>query len=115
MVSPAPQGEGHQDEPGARSALRRLEERLAKDPGPAAFTPLADAYRKAGRTQEAIAVCRDGLARFPENQAARLVLAKALRDDGDLTGALAEIPALLTASPGDAQAHRLAGELRRQA
>ncbi|HXJ84244.1 MAG TPA: tetratricopeptide repeat protein [Candidatus Methylomirabilis sp.] len=115
MVSPALQGEGHPEEPGTSSTVRRLEERLAKDPDPAVFASLADAYRKAGRTQEAIGVCRDGLARFSEHPVTRLVLVKALRDGGDLTGALAEIPALLAADPGDAQAHRLAGELQRQA
>ena len=103
------------EESAALVAIRRLEERLAKDPGSPTFAPLADAYRKAGRTREAIKLCRDGLARFPDYATARLVLAKALREDGDLDGALAEIPAILAGNPTDAQGYRLAGELTRQA
>ena len=35
-------------------AIRRQEERLARDPGSLAFAQLADLYRKAGRTRDAI-------------------------------------------------------------
>src|SRR5262245_40987007 len=103
------------EESAALLAIRRLEERLAKDPGSPTFAPLADAYRKAGRTQQAIRLCRDGLTRFPDYATARLVLARALREEGDLDGALAEIPAILAGNPADAQSHRLAGELTREA
>jgi tetratricopeptide (TPR) repeat protein len=94
--------------------MRRYEERLAKDPSSLAFAPLADLYRKAGRTREAIALCREGLARFPEYATARLILAKSLADDGDAEAALGEVQAILEASPGDAPAHRLASELHRR-
>jgi tetratricopeptide (TPR) repeat protein len=59
------------------AAMRRHEERLARDPGSLAFAQLADLYRKAGRTQDAIALCRQGLARYPQYATARLILAKA--------------------------------------
>jgi tetratricopeptide (TPR) repeat protein len=95
-------------------AIRRYEERLAKDPGSLAFAPLADLYRKAGRTKDAVALCRDGLSRFPGYGTARLILAKALADGGDTPGALAELQVLLKASPADAPAHRLAAELLRR-
>ena len=45
------------------AAIRRHEERLARDPGSLAFAQLADLYRKAGRMQDAIALCRLGLDR----------------------------------------------------
>jgi tetratricopeptide (TPR) repeat protein len=99
----------------ASSAIRRYEERVAKDPGSLAFAGLADAYRKAGRTREAIRLCRDGLERFPEYATARLILAKALLDDGDPESALAEVRVILDRNPADAPAHRLAGELARRA
>ena len=103
-------------EEGAQAAaIRRYEERLARDPGSLAFAPLADAYRKAGRTRDAIRVCREGLDRFPQYVTARLILAKALLDDGDPDGALREVQAILSASPQEAQAHRLAGDLYRRA
>ena len=39
------------------AAMRRHEERLARDPSSLAFAQLADLYRKAGRMPEAIALC----------------------------------------------------------
>ena len=99
----------------ANSVIRRCEERLAKNPGSLAFAPLADAYRKAGRTREAVRLCREGLERFPEYATARLVLAKALLDEGDGEAALFEVRGILDQSPADAPAHRLAAELHRRA
>jgi len=86
---------------------------LARDPGSLAFAALADAYRKAGRSRDAVDLCRDGLQRFPEYATARLILAKALLDEGDPEAALAEVRVILGRNPADAQAHRLAGELER--
>ena len=103
------------EEPAAVLAIRRLEERLGKDPHSPSFAPLADAYRKAGRAREAIALCREGLERFPDYATARLVLAKALLEEGDPDGALAEVRTILEHDPADAPAHRLAGELERRA
>ncbi len=116
LPSPPSAGGGTKaEEPGAALAIRRYEERLAKDPGSLAFAPLADAHRKAGRAREAIRLCREGLERFPEYATARLILAKALLDDGDPDGALAEVRVILSGNPADAPAHRLAGELERRA
>ena len=103
------------EEPAAAFAIRRYEERLARDPGSLAFAPLADAHRKAGRPGEAIRLCREGLERFPDYATARLILAKALADGGDPEAALAEVRVILQGNPADAQAHRLAGELERRA
>lgn len=103
------------DDPATLSAIRRYEERLARDPTSLAFAPLADAYRKTGRVQDAIRLCREGLERFPHYVTARLILAKALLDDGNPDGALSEVRAILEASPHEAQAHRLAGDVYRRA
>lgn len=108
-------GDTAAEDPAVSSAIRRYEERLAKDPGSLVFAPLADAYRKAGRAREAIRLCRDGLERFPEYATARLILAKALLDSGEPESALGEVRAILDRNPADAQAHRLAGELERHA
>lgn len=108
-------GEIAAEDPAARSVIRRHEERLAKDPGSLAFAPLADAYRKVGRTREAIRLCREGLGRFPEYATARLILAKALLDEGDAEAALAEVRGILDQNPADAPGHRLAGDLHRRA
>jgi tetratricopeptide (TPR) repeat protein len=108
-------GEIAAEDPAASSVIRRHEERLARDPSSLAFAPLADAYRKSGRTREAIALCREGLGRFPEYATARLVLAKALLDEGESEAALAEVRGVLDRNAADAPAHRLAGELHRRA
>jgi len=96
------------------AAIRRYEERLAKDPASLGFALLADLYRKAGRVDDAVAVCRDGLMRHPHYATARLILAKALMARQDFAGAQAEIEAILQASPKDVQCHRLAAEVHRR-
>jgi tetratricopeptide (TPR) repeat protein len=96
------------------NAIRRQEERLARDPTSLAFAQLADLYRKAGRTREAVTLCRDGLARYPHYTTARLILAKALAGDGQLAPALGELKVILELSPRDVQCHRLAAEVHRR-
>lgn len=96
------------------AAIRRHEERLARDPSSLAFAQLADAYRKAGRLGEAVAACRDGLVRYPQYATARLILAKALMAAGDLEQAAAETDTILETNAKDVQAHRLAAEIHRR-
>jgi tetratricopeptide (TPR) repeat protein len=99
---------------GLVGAIRRQEERLAREPASLAFAQLADLYRKAGRTRDAVALCRDGLARYPHYTTARLILAKALVADEQLAPALVELNAILDLSPRDVQCHRLAAEVHRR-
>lgn len=103
------------DDPAIVSAIRRQEERLARDPISLAFAQLADLYRKAGRPAEAITLCREGLRRYPHYTTARLILAKTLLAEGQLEQALAELAAILEVSPKDVQCHRLAAEIHRRA
>src|SRR5919201_4792861 len=77
------------------AAIRRYEERLAKDPASLGFALLADLYRKAGRVDEAVLTCREGLGRHPHYATARLILAKALVSRQDFTEALREIETIL--------------------
>lgn len=111
---PRPGGGGVVDDPVAASAIRRYEERLAKEPTSLAFATLADLYRKAGRAREAIALCREGLGRYPQYVTARLILAKAYLTEGDEESALAELGQVVTQSPDDVQAHRLLADLHRR-
>jgi tetratricopeptide (TPR) repeat protein len=87
---------------------------VQRDPGSLAFAQLADLYRKAGRTADAITVCREGLARFPQYMTARLILAKACVAEGLLEEAATEAHAMLTTNPRDPQARRLAADIARQ-
>src|SRR5262245_20665996 len=93
MANPISQGDraAVAEDPVAAAAIRRYEERLMRDPSSLAFAPLADAYRKIGRTREAINLCREGLARFQHYTTARLILVKAHLDDGNPEAALAEL------------------------
>jgi predicted Zn-dependent protease len=102
------------DELAMAAAIRRQEERLAKDPTSLAFAQLADLYRKAGRAADAIATCRAGLLRYPHYTTARLILAKTLLSENEPTAALEEIQAILQVSPKDVQCHRLAAEAHRR-
>lgn len=96
------------------AAMRRHEERLARDPSSLAFAQLADLYRKAGRTQEAIGLCQQGLARYPQYTTARLILAKAWLAENRLDDAVGEMRTILEASPKDVQCLRLAAEVERR-
>ena len=102
------------EDPTLAAAIRRQEERVQRDRASLAFAQLGDLYRKAGRTAEAIAVCREGLTRFPHYTTARLILAKAHLAEGDFERALAEIALILEVSPRDVQSHRLAAEIHRR-
>jgi tetratricopeptide (TPR) repeat protein len=102
------------DDAVATSAIRRHEERLERDPASLAFAPLADLYRRVGRTREAIDLCRQGLARYPQYTTARLILARALVSEGDLEQAHAELRTLLEANAQDVLSHRLAAEVERR-
>ncbi len=96
------------------ASIQRYEERLARDPASLAFAQLADLYRKAGRTPDAIALCRHGLERYPQYMTARLILAKAWLAEGRLDEAGAEIATILETSPKDVQCVRLAAEIERR-
>lgn len=107
-------GGGMAENPAAASAVRRYEERLARDPTSLAFAALADLYRKAGRTQDAIALCKDGLQRYPQYATARLILAKAYLAEGEQDAALAELSRVVAQSPDHVEAHRLLADLHRR-
>jgi len=102
------------DDQATGGAIRRQEERLSRDPASLAFAQLADLYRKAGRIRDAVALCRNGLVRYPHYTTARLILAKALVADGQLGPAHVELEAILEVSPKDVQCHRLAAEVQRR-
>jgi len=102
------------DDPAIAGAIRRHEERLARDPSSLAFAQLADLYRKAGRTQDAVSLCREGLTRYPHYTTARLILAKAHLAADQLGPALDELEIILQSSPNDVQCHRLAAEVHRR-
>lgn len=79
--------------------IRHFEARLAREPTSQAYAALAEAYRRAGRADEAVTLCREGLERHPGYGTTRLVLAKALLEAGDVRTAGAEIQRFLRDEP----------------
>jgi tetratricopeptide (TPR) repeat protein len=102
------------DDSATAAAIRRHEERLTRDPSSLAFAQLADLYRKTGRIEEAIALCREGLVHYPDYTTARLILAKAFIAQEAFAEALEELDAILALTPQEAQCHRLAAEAHRR-
>jgi tetratricopeptide (TPR) repeat protein len=90
--------------------IRQLEGRLGREPSSQAFAALAEAYRRAGRLDEAVALCRQGLERYPGYSTARFILAKALLDREDVAAARSEVERFLAGEPDHEPALRLAVE-----
>ena len=91
--------------------IRQFEARLAREPTSQAYAALAEAYRRAGRVEEAVTLCREGLARHPAYATTRLVLAKALLEQrGRRGGARAEIQRFLAGEAEHEPALRIAVE-----
>ena len=100
------------------SRIEALKKRIQKDAGSIAFAQLAEEYRRAGRFQESIEVCRAGLARHPGYLSARVTLGRALLEVGDVDSAQRELGEVLRVAPdnlsavrGLAEVHRRRGEL----
>lgn len=100
------------------TSLEQLERRVKADPTSIAFAALAEEYRRAGRYQEAIAVCRAGLERHPAYLSARVTLGRALIEVGELDEAKAELERVLAVAPenlaairGLAEIHHRRGEI----
>lgn len=57
----------------------------------ASFIRLADAHRSEGLIEDAIRICREGLARFPSSLRARILLGQSLLDQGAIGEAIVEL------------------------
>ena len=86
--------------------LQRLSEEVARDPGSSSFLPLADAYRRMGKTQAALRVCLRGLERNPGHVGAHLLLARLYLELGDRERAADEWAMVVRLDPDNFDAHR---------
>jgi tetratricopeptide (TPR) repeat protein len=98
--------------------VAELRRRVQADPTSIAFAQLAEELRRAGANEEAVAVCRAGLARHPGYLSARVTMGRALIELGELDEALAELSTVASAAPdnlaamrGLAEIHQRRGEL----
>jgi uncharacterized protein DUF4388/uncharacterized protein DUF4339/tetratricopeptide repeat protein len=92
------------------SRVDDLRKRLEKEPGSRLFAQLAEELRKDGQLEEAINVCRTGLQKHPSYPSARITLARALIDSGDVAAARAELESVLQAAPDNILARKLLEE-----
>jgi hypothetical protein len=81
----------------------------------AAFGPIAERFRRAGDPQRAVALCREGLARFPNHLSGRVTLGWALLDLGHYEEARAELEQVLRRAPDNLAAIRGLAELHDRA
>lgn len=84
------------------------------DPASIAFAQLAEEYRRAGRYAEAVEVCRNGLDVHPGYLSARVTLARALVEVGDVATAEAELERVLAQAPDNLVAIRGLADLYRR-
>ena len=75
------------------------------------FAPLAEECRRAGANEEAVAVCRAGLAHHPQYLGARVTLGRALIELNYLDDAFQELTVVLDAAPDNLTAIRAIAEI----
>jgi tetratricopeptide (TPR) repeat protein len=98
--------------------IEDLRRRVQKDPASIAFAQLAEECRRAGQVEEAVDVCRAGLAIHPGYLSARVTLGRALIELNQLDDALNELTTVLRSAPenlaairGIAEIHHRRGDL----
>lgn len=90
-----------------REYLRRFKE----DPTSRVFAPLAEGYRRLGRVEEAIEICREGLEHHPDFHGARVTLAKCFIDRRQYDHACQELGKVVKYAPENLLAQRLLGDV----
>src|SRR5690242_13202220 len=100
------------------SRIDDLRRRVQQDPASIAFAQLAEEYRRAGQLQEAVEVCRAGLAIHPGYLSARVTLGRAFLEQNHLDDAQRELEQVLKSAPenlaairGLAEIHHRRGQL----
>lgn len=88
------------------SRIEELRRRVQLDPASIAFAALAEEYRRAGRNEEAVSVCRAGLERHPAYLSARVTLGRALLEMGQYEDARTELEHVLRLAPENLAAIR---------
>ena len=91
-----------------------LRRRVQADPASIAFAQLAEECRRSGENDEAVSICRAGLAHHPDYLSARVTLARALTELGRLDEAHAELGIVLDTAPDNLAANRAMAEIFQQ-
>lgn len=80
-----------------------------------AFAGIAERFRRAGELERAVALCRDGLKKFPDHLSARVTLGWSLLDLGKYDEARVELEKALKRAPDNLAAIRGLAELHERA
>jgi len=88
------------DQPGD-ARIRDLKRRLELDPSSRLFVSLAEEYRKAGRTADALITLQQGLRNHPGYISAQVALGRAYLEAGNVSESIATFTKVLTADPGN--------------
>ena len=91
--------------------LEDLRRRVQQDPSSIAFAQLAEEYRRAGNVQDAVDVCKAGLALHPTYLSARVTLGRALLDLNQFDDAKKELQLVLKSAPENLAAIRGLAEI----
>ena len=94
--------------------ILELRRRVQADPASIAFAQLAEECRRAGSPDEAIGICRAGLAHHPGYLSARVTLGRALIEVGRLDDAAAALTTVVEAAPTNLPAIRGLAEIHQQ-
>ena len=86
--------------------LQRWSEEVARDPGSPSFLPLAEAYRRMGKTEAALRLCLRGLERCPGSVDGHLLLARIYLELGERERAADEWAITARLDPDNFDAHR---------
>ena len=86
--------------------IEELRRRIQKDPASIAFAQLAEEHRRAGQFEDAVRVCRAGLAQHPAYLSARITLGRALLEMERYDEAVSEFEYVLKAAPDNLTAVR---------
>ena len=87
--------------------FREYLKRFKEEPTSRVFAPLAEAYRRMGKVDEAIEICHEGLKHHPEFPGGRVALAKCYVDRHEHEQALRELETVIRLAPENLLAQRL--------
>jgi predicted Zn-dependent protease len=94
--------------------IEELRRRIQKDPASIAFAQLAEEHRRAGQFEDAVRVCRDGLAQHPAYLSARITLGRALLEMGRYDEAVSEFEYVLKSAPDNLTATRELADIKQR-
>ena len=91
--------------------IDELRRRFEKDPSSIAFAQLAEEYRRSGDCNQAVKICREGLARHPGYLSAQVTLGRALIKLKEYDEARKELAAVVQVAPDNLTAIRALADI----